>query len=320
MESSELSTIIKSFFAFFATFAVYNRSILRAFFALFATSAVLKRFKFALFAVLLTTGCRPQTPTTDILHTVEKNGSTFHILGSMHLGKGMVLSDTVKRVIEDVDEVVFEIDMKEMTDQEAAAKLLPLMMLPEGKSLEDIYSPEKVVAMKEKYKKAGVMWMLVQNQKPLFGAMTAIGVAAMKQGMQAEKGTEFLVYDHSEKFKKPTSGLETMEYQMSLFDSISYDMQYKITISTLERLDSLKGDLTELLDAFQSGDAGELEKFLQSDLGEGDEIFNRVFLVNRNKAWAEKLNKLAGSGKKFLVVVGAAHLVGAGSLLEFLGN
>ncbi len=271
-----------------------------------------------LLLALTTTSCRPQTPTQDHLHVVEKGSSTFYILGSMHLGKGMVLSDTVKGVIGSVDEIIFEIDMKEMTDQQAAAKLLPLMMLPEGKSLEDIYSPEKVVALKQKYKKAGVMWMLVQNQKPLFGAMTAIGIAGMKQGLQADKGTEYLVYEYSEKFKKPTSGLETMEYQIALFDSIDYETQYKITVSTLDQLDSLKGDLSELLAAFQSGDAGELEKFLKSDLGAGDEIFNRVFLVNRNKAWAEKLNKFAASGKKYLVVVGAAHLVGPGSLLEFL--
>ncbi len=273
-----------------------------------------------LILTLTATSCRPQVPVTDHLHVVEKGSSTFYILGSMHLGKGMVLSDTVKKVIEGVDEVVFEIDMKEMTDQSAAAKLLPLMMLPEGKSLEDIYSPEKVVALKEKYKKAGVMWMLVQNQKPLFGAMTAIGIAAMKQGLQADKGTEFLVYEHSEKFKKPTSGFETMEYQISLFDSVDYETQYKIAISTLDQLDSLKGDLTELLAAFQSGDAAELEKFLKSDMGEGEEVFNRVFLVNRNKNWAEKIGQFSKTGKKYLVVVGAAHLVGEGSLLEFLKN
>ncbi len=283
-------------------------------------SVVFGGFKLGMFTLWFFTSfaCRPQTPTTDILHTVEKNGSTFHILGSMHLGKGFVLSEEVKKIIESVDEVIFEIDMKEMTDQAAAMKLMPLMMLPDGKTLEDIYPVEKVAALRTRYTKAGVAWMIVEKQKPMFGAITAIGYAAMKQGIQAEMGTENLVYDYLQKFSKPTSGFETMQYQMGLFDSVSYDMQYEIAISTLDQLDSLKGDLSALLAAFQGGDPKELEKYLKSGLGEGEDLFNRVFLVNRNRAWAKKIEELSKNKKKYLVVVGAGHLVGEGNLLQFL--
>ncbi len=273
---------------------------------------------FAIFLVFLTTGCRPQVPSNDILHTVERNGSTFHILGSMHLGKGFVLSDSVKKIIESVDQVIFEIDMKEMTDQAAAIKLMPLMMLPDGKTLEDIFPVEKIAALRTKYTKAGVAWMIVEKQKPMFGAITAIGYAAMKQGIQADKGTENLVYEYSQKFSKPTSGFETMQFQMGLFDSVSYDMQYEIAVSTLDQLDSLKGDLSALLAAFQGGDPKELEKYLKSGFGEGEDLFNRVFLVNRNRDWAKKIEELSKNKKKYLVVVGAGHLVGEGSLLQFL--
>ena len=271
-----------------------------------------------LLVILLTTGCRPQTPTTDILHTIERNGSTFQILGRMHLGKGFVLSDSVKKIIESVDQVIFEIDMKEMTDQAAAIKLIPLMMLPDGKTLEDIFPVEKIATLRTKYTKAGVAWMIVEKQKPLFGAITAIGYAAMKLGIQPDKGTENLVYEYSQKFSKPTSGFETIQFQMGLFDSVSYDMQYEIAVSTLDQLDSLKGDLSALLAAFQGGDPKELEKYLKSGFGDGEDLFNRVFLVNRNKDWANKIEELSKAKKKYLVVVGAGHLVGDGSLLEFL--
>lgn len=273
---------------------------------------------FLFFAVLLTTGCRPQVPSNDILHKVEKNGSTFYILGSMHLGKGFVLSEEVKGIIEQVDEVYYEIDMKEMMDPANAQKLMPLMMLPDGKTLEDIYSIEKIAVLRQKFNKAGVPWMIVEKQKPLFGAMTAIAMAGMKQGMQADKGTENLVYDYAKKFDKPSAGFETMEFQMSLFDSVSYDMQYEIAVSTLDQLDSLEGDLSELLAAFQSGDPNELEKFLKEDFGDGDALFARVFLINRNRDWAKKIEELSKNKKKYLVVVGAGHLVGTSNLIELL--
>ncbi|MCA0389063.1 MAG: TraB/GumN family protein [Bacteroidetes bacterium] len=306
-ETNSLSN--RTFFSFFfpSPFRRGVRGEVRGSFALFA-----------FFVVSLTSGCRPQTPTTDILHTVERNGSTFHILGSMHLGKGFVLSDSVKKIIESVDQVIFEIDMKEMTDQTAAIKLMPLMMLPDGKTLEDIFPVERIATLRTKYTKAGVAWMIVEKQKPLFGAITAIGYAAMKQGIQADKGTENLVYEYSQKFSKPTSGFETMRFQMGLFDSVSYDMQYEIAISTLDQLDSLKGDLSALLAAFQGGDPKELEKYLKTGFGEGEDLFNRVFLVNRNRDWAIKIEELSKQKKKFLVVVGAGHLVGDGSLLQFL--
>jgi uncharacterized protein YbaP (TraB family) len=236
----------------------------------------------------------------------------------MHLGKGFVLSEEVKGIIESVDEVYYEIDMKEMTDAANAQKLMPLMMLPEGKTLEDIFPVEKIAVLRQKYNKAGVPWMIVERQKPMFGAMTAIAMAGMKQGMQADKGTENLVHDYAQNFDKPSAGFETMQFQMSLFDSVNYDMQYEIAVSTLDQLDSLKGDLSQLLAAFQSGDPNELEKFLKDDFGDGDSLFTRVFLINRNKDWANKIVELSKNKKKYLVVVGAGHLVGESNLIELL--
>ncbi|MBK7868404.1 MAG: TraB/GumN family protein [Ignavibacteriales bacterium] len=172
---------------------------------------------------------------------LKKTGALFTFWGVCIWGRGFVLSEEVKGIIESVDEVYYEIDMKEMIDPANAQKLMPLMMLPDGKTLEDLYPVEKIAVLRQKFNKAGVPWMIVEKQKPLFGAMTAIAMAGMKQGMQADKGTENLVYDYAKKFDKPSAGFETMEFQMSLFDSVSYDMQYEIAVSTLDQLDSLKG-------------------------------------------------------------------------------
>ncbi|KAB2909146.1 MAG: TraB/GumN family protein [Ignavibacteriales bacterium] len=258
---------------------------------------------------------------SDYLFTVKKGAATFQIMGSIHVAKGMELSDTVKSLIEWADEIFFEVDMKDMTDPQLTFRILPLMRLPDGKSLKDIYEPDKVKILKERFKKAGLAWSVMKHYKPIFGAFSAASVAAMKQEVAAEPGTEYKVYDYAQKFNKPTGGFETVEFQISLFDSLDYDTQFEMALSIFDRIDSLASDLDDILSAFQSGNISEFGKVLDDDPMTQNNQFNRIFLLDRNKKWAQKIEELAASApKKYLIVVGTAHLIGTGSLIELLSR
>jgi hypothetical protein len=44
-----------------------------------------------------------------------------------------------------------------------------------------------------------------------------------------------------------------------------------------------------------------------------------ALVTERNSAWVESLERMLGDGHRYLVVVGALHLVGTGSVIEKLG-
>jgi uncharacterized protein YbaP (TraB family) len=109
---------------------------------------------------------------------------------------------------------------------------------------------------------------------------------------------------------------------------------------TIKELSDLDKSLGELVRLWRKGDAEGLVKLL-NEMELGDEKAYEVLLLDRNKKWVPKLEKMAtsplpppkaneaepavaeklakGAGPRHLfVVVGAGHLVGKGSVVDLL--
>jgi hypothetical protein len=72
-----------------------------------------------------------------------------------------------------------------------------------------------------------------------------------------------------------------------------------------------------MMDAWRRGDTALLDKELQTEFNPYPDIYQAI-LVQRNKSWIPQLEKLAGSGKQYFVVVGALHLIGADGVLALM--
>ncbi|RYE08810.1 MAG: TraB/GumN family protein [Hyphomicrobiales bacterium] len=84
-------------------------------------------------------------------------------------------------------------------------------------------------------------------------------------------------------------------------------------------LDQTEGgaQLDELIEAWQDGDVEGLQKFL-SPTDQLDEAMLEALLFQRNRNWMPTVEKLLADNRESLIVVGAGHLTGAGSVLDLL--
>jgi uncharacterized protein YbaP (TraB family) len=116
---------------------------------------------------------------------------------------------------------------------------------------------------------------------------------------------------------KTVAGLETVHDQIALFDAMSMDAQAEYLVTSLEQARDLPKDVDAMVRAWRSGDTAWFESQLKTELGRDPKLYQSV-LVARNRKWVPKIEALLSDDRNYLVIVGTAHLVGQGSVLDLL--
>ena len=111
-------------------------------------------------------------------------------------------------------------------------------------------------------------------------------------------------------------GIETLEEQMAIFDTIPYKDQVKMILMMIDSLPQARKEFRSMVGLYKSQNINELYRMtLQSDFGmEGNE---EVMLFSRNKKWIPRMRKIMTSKPTFFAV-GAAHLGGEKGVIALL--
>lgn len=238
----------------------------------------------------------------------------FHALD----GKSDWFNEEVKTAFDQSSEVVLE-----LPPVEDKAALAPVIMKyaidASGKPLSEKLSP----AAREKYAKAltemGVPPTAFDKFRPFFAALTVIMAGAQKIGMTGEQGAEAVLTKAAKDSNKPISGLETADYQMSLFANLSEADQIKILEETLNEIDKLGEMFAEMNKHWTSGDAEGMAK-LMNDMNDQSPAMYKSLLTDRNANWAEWIDKRLDKPGVVFMGVGAGHLGGKDSVQDLLAK
>jgi hypothetical protein len=112
-------------------------------------------------------------------------------------------------------------------------------------------------------------------------------------------------------------GLETAVEQLSILASMSPEEQRRFLEATLDEADTVQ-QLRTITEAWRSGDLPRLEELLRQGAAESPGFFRRL-VVERNLRWLPQIEKmLADPADDYLVVTGAAHMLGEEGLVELL--
>ena len=248
----------------------------------------------------------------------NKQGVVY-LVGSVHLlSKDFYpLNPALDAAYKDSGILVEEVDLGEMSQPGNQAALLARGLMPGGQSLEKILSPSTLELLKKHLPDLGDSSDAIKSLKPWLIALTIESVEWAKAGFDPNLGLDKHFYDRAIADNKPVQGLETMSFQVSLFDDMPMDQQDKLLASTLKDVDSERANMSKLVSAWRDGDAPAVERIVLAELKSDSAIYQRM-LVDRNRAWVPKIEQLFGRSGHALVIVGAAHLVGPDGLLAQL--
>jgi uncharacterized protein len=250
-----------------------------------------------------------------LLWEVSGNGlqKPSYLFGTFHLmcKNDIVFSSQLKTAVSLSDKVYMEMDMDDPATMFGG---ILFMNMKDGKTLQQLYTPADYKKVENYFKDSlHTPMSFVERMKPFF--LEALLYPKMMP-CKTISGVEEELMKMVKLEKKEIKGLETMEFQASVFDSIPYEEQAKELLKSIDSIAENKKVFDTMLNVYKRQQLNEIENlFSKSELGL--EEHQDILLDNRNKNWVGQLKTIMKTYPVF-VAVGAGHLVGKMGLIELL--
>jgi uncharacterized protein len=248
-----------------------------------------------------------------------KGQGVVYLVGSVHMltSDFYPLAASLDAGFKASDLLVEEADLAEMLSPNTQFSMLSRGMLPAGQTLDKVISPATLALLNKHSSALGMPLEALKQFKPWMLAMTVEAMEWQKAGFDAELGLDKHFFDRAQVENKPIQGLETTDFQISLFDGMSMDQQDRFLAETLKGVATETASVNKLAASWKMGDAAAIERLVLSDVKSDPFVYDRL-LVGRNRTWLPKIEALFSRPRPAFVVVGAAHLVGPDGLLAML--
>ena len=291
-------------------------------------SFLLKSFLLPLAFLLVSFGCSGQSQETinpvqnSLLWEVSGNGLTkkSYVFGTIHLipQEKYLWTDVMEAAFRKSDQVYFELDIEQMADPMAMMGMMKYIFMSNDTTLSDLLTEEEYALVDSHFKKLGMPLFLFERMKPFF--LTVFLSEDMAKGNLQDGSLlsyEMVLNDKAKQEAKPTSGLETIEFQASIFDKIPYREQAQMLISALQEDATNEPQMDQLVQFYLDQNISALGKMIaeqssSSPAGWEDDLLNR-----RNSNWIQQMKPLMQSSSVFFAV-GAGHLPGEKGVLQLL--
>ncbi|MEO5782117.1 MAG: TraB/GumN family protein [Ginsengibacter sp.] len=269
-------------------------------------------------------GCKSQTQKSTTKKNNDNNTLLWqvsgknlknpsYLFGTFHLlcKDDIKFSEQLKSVLRSSDEVYMEMDMD---DPSTMLSGLFYMNMKGGKKLKDLYTADEYKKVESYFTDSvGIPIMILQSIKPYFlVAMLYPKMMNCKMPSGVEEGLVSIAKEN----KKEIKGLETIQFQSSIFDSIPYEWQAKELINNIDSFSFYKNEFDTMVLKYKNQQLSSMENLLaKSEFG--SDKYEDILLTKRNLNWVGQLKNIMKKESVF-VAVGAGHLVGEKGLLNLL--
>lgn len=284
----------------------------------------MKHIKFTAFSLsivaavcTLTAGqTKPPSETPSLLYKISGKGISkpSYLFGTFHAicPEEMIPLESLDTYLAQTDQVVMEIDLDDPAEM---LQLTKAVMIPDGKTMKDFLTPEQFAKVDEMVKNAlGYSAENVKMIKPVL--LTVLVLTSPKLIGCTTTAYDISLMKNAAAKKKPIVGLETVEAQTQVIDSLPLERQMKDFYEIATNVQKSIGDLKKLMAAYKARDPEQLERISRDQLKD-DKEFQLKLIDDRNAAWVPKL-EAAFKEKPTFVAVGAGHLGGSKGVIKLL--
>ena len=268
-------------------------------------------------------GCKAQSENSFV---VQKNDNTLlwqvsgnglqqpsFLFGTFHLmcKEDIHFSDVLKKAIKSSNEIYMEMDLD---DPSTMLSGMLYMNMKGDKKLQDLYTPEEYQRLENYFSDTLQMPMVMfQKAKPYF--LVALLYPKMME-CSSPAGIEEELMKIAKEDKKEIRGLETMQFQASVFDSIPYEWQAKELLKNIDSFSVYKNEFDQMLSMYKNQQLDSMKDMI-SKSEFGMDKYEDLLLNDRNRNWVKQLKEIMKNESVF-VAVGAGHLVGDFGLIHLL--
>lgn len=256
-----------------------------------------------------------------LLWKISGNGLTVpsYLYGTIHMidKDQYFLPEGTLGAIDESARMIFEIDMNDMTDFTKLIGMMDKLYMKDDLTLEKLLSADDYDMVKRHFEKMGLPMMFFERMKPMI--LSVFGSGDMQPGdLQSGniKSYEMEFNEMAKNTNKPTGGLETIEFQMSIFDAIPYEAQANMLVESIKSGDTGGSQFKEMVDIYVKQDLNAMQAMFASEDG-GLDGYDDILISSRNKNWIPLMQDMMVKESVFFAV-GAGHLGGKEGVIHLL--
>ncbi len=249
-----------------------------------------------------------------ILWKISGNGLSeeSYLYGTLHLlcEDYLNLSPELSGSIQSADKIVMELDMD---DPALASEMQKYAGNPDQINLRSMLKKGDAKALDEfliKHYSTGL------DQLGYLRPITLMSMVLVKLLECPIKSYEVSFVELAQAQEKEIVGLETVEFQMSVFEEISQETQLDWIIDMVRDIEGQGEIYLKLMSAHKKGDLATIMKLL-GETTQDYESYEDILINNRNRNWIAPMEKEMQS-QSTIFAVGAGHLGGDQGVVRLL--
>lgn len=258
-------------------------------------------------------------PAGPALWQVADEDTTIYLFGTVHaLPEGVDwYSDTISQALASSDSIITEINMDDSMTAEMQELIMSKGVYPAGTTLRSKLDDEQTATYEAAMTGLGLPVGAFDQFEPWYAAMMLSMLPLLQQGYSPQSGVETVLLEKAEGIQR--GALETIEYQIGVFDTLPEETQISFLVDTAESVDEIKPMLDAMVAEWLEGDAASLAELMNESLD--DPVVADRLLYVRNRTWAEWIDEqIENTPGTFFIAVGAGHLAGEQSVQDILAE
>jgi uncharacterized protein YbaP (TraB family) len=250
------------------------------------------------------------------LWVIKDADTTIYLFGSVHILKPGLgwFDDGVKTAFDSSDQLVLE--LVEPPAAEAQALFGKLAMDQQGKTLRSKMNDTDRAVYDAAMGKLGIPAPAFDPFEPWAAGITMSVLAMQKAGFDPNSGVEKQLTAAAKVNNKPIAGLETMEFQLGIFDTLPEADQIAFLVETAKMIDDTNTMMDKMVNMWGSADTESLAQLMNE--GMTSRTLYDALLTKRNANWAKWISAQMKKPGVTFMAVGAGHLAGTTSVQTLL--
>lgn len=239
---------------------------------------------------------------------------TIHVLPDNFVWRTPVFDNAARRSQELVVEVADVADESKTTDI-----FLDLAVSTDLPPVSERVPPDRRAGLEALRVKAGVPETVLDRFETWAVAITLAAGVLKTLDISPANGVEKQLQAEFGARKRPISGLETTEYQLSLFDHLPEATQRAFLVNMVDESTDARTEFERMISAWGRGDEAAIALTFDDEVALTPEL-TEALLKRRNAAWAEWLKRRLEKPGIVMLAVGAGHLAGPYSVQSLLSK
>lgn len=239
------------------------------------------------------------------------HGGTATLFGSLHVLPANMdwLTPDVMHAVTRSDVFVFEVPTDANAQQALDGLIAAHGSLPPGQSLRAMLPPDYQSEYDSVISAAHLSAAITDREQPWLVSLQLSLAGTMNRNYFPDAGVDFVLMSWANEHARSVRYLETIDQQFALITPSDNELKLTDFETGLKSFEGGEDTIQPLVQAWSDGDVAKLGAMMDANFAGHPEAKQRL-LTDRNRQWANQIEKMLSEDRSFFVTVGAAHLAG----------